>query len=189
MYGGISRGAIIAFMLLFSSLHADPVDARPSTWAQPVRTKHLKNFYKLDDKVYRSAQPDWNGFHELPALGIKNVLSFRNFHSDSQGASGTGLRLYRIQMEAGEIKTEQVVEALRTIKHADGPILIHDWHGADRTGLISALYRVVFQGWSKENAIDELMNGGFGYHAMYRNLLDYIRAVDITALKNAVNRL
>jgi tyrosine-protein phosphatase SIW14 len=183
-----SQTMLLVALMVLPVLSSQTVEARPSTWAQPVSAKHLKNFYKLDAKVYRSAQPDWNGFRELPGLGIRNVLSFRNYHSDAQAASGTDLKLYRIEMEAGEIRTDQVIEALKTIRLADGPILIHDWHGADRTGLISALYRIVFQGWSKESAIDELMNGGYGYHPMYRNLLDFIRAANITQLKQAVNR-
>jgi hypothetical protein len=29
---------------------------RPTTWAKPVPSEHLRNFYRLDDRVYRSAQ-------------------------------------------------------------------------------------------------------------------------------------
>lgn len=89
-------------------------------------------------------------------------------------------------METGEIKTAQVVEALRIIRNADGPIVIHCWHGADRTGLISALYRIVFQGWTKEEAIDELMHGGFGYHPIYKSGPEYIEKADIDTIKKQV---
>ena len=158
---------------------------RPETWATPVPSEHLKNFYKLDDKVYRSAQPDKKGFQELKALGIKNVLSFRDFHSDDEGKD-LGLNLYRVKMEAGDITIEKAVEALRIIRNAEGPILIHCWHGSDRTGLVSAMYRIVFQGWSKEDAIDELMHGGYGYHSMYKNIPEFIRQVDIEKIKQGV---
>ena len=180
----------VTSMMLVIALWAAVVPAaetpsRPDTWARPVQSEHLKNFYKLDDKVYRSAQPNAKGFKELKTLGIRNVLSFRDYHSDDDGEV-LGLNLYRIQMEAGDITAEQVVEALRFIKHADGPILIHCWHGSDRTGMVSALYRIVFQGWSKEEAINELMHGGYGYHSLYKNIPEFIQKADIEEIRGRV---
>ncbi len=158
---------------------------RPATWAAPVFSERIGNFYRLDDKVYRSEQPDRKGFEELKAIGIRNILSLREFHSDDDGREA-GLTLYRVRMEAGDITIEQVVEALRIIRNAEGPILIHCWHGSDRTGLVSAMYRIVFQGWPKEDAIDELMHGGYGYHAMYKNIPEFIRQADIEQVKQGV---
>ncbi len=158
---------------------------RPETWATPVSSVHLRNFYKIDDKVYRSAQPDRKGFQELKALGVRNVLSFRDYHSDDDGKD-SGLNLYRVKMEAGDITTAKVVEALRIIRNSEGPVLIHCWHGSDRTGLVSAMYRMVFQGWSKDEAIDELMHGGYGYHALYKNIPEFIRRADIEDIRKQV---
>ncbi len=158
------------------------VAQRPETWATPVHSEHLKNFFKIDDKVYRSAQPNRKGFQELKTLGIRNVLSFRDYHSDDEGKDA-GLNLYRVKMEAGDITTEKVVEALRIIRNSEGPVLIHCWHGSDRTGLISAMYRILFQGWSKDEAIDELMHGGYGYHSLYKNVPDFIRQADIEEIR------
>jgi len=177
----------LSYLLLalwVSTVFAADQQVRPENWAKPVKAPHLKNFYQLDEKVYRSAQPSEKGFRELETLGIRNVLSFRDYHSDE--AEGTSLKLYRIKMEAGEIRDDQVIEALRIIKQSEGPILIHCWHGSDRTGLISALYRIVFQGWPQERAIDELTHGGYGYHSMYKNIPEYIRKADIENIKKRV---
>lgn len=177
---------IVLAFLLTPAVNAEERPPRHQHWAQPVAAQHLKNFFRLDDKVYRSAQPDEKAFLELRKMGIRNVLNFRDHHSDDDKARGTGLRLFRIEMEAGDIETEQVIAALRIIRDADGPILIHCWHGSDRTGLISALYRIVFQGWSKDEAIDELVHGGFGYHSLYKNIPEYIRKTDVPVLRHAV---
>lgn len=158
---------------------------RPEAWAAPVYAKHIKNFYKIDEKVYRSAQPDKKGFRELKTFGIRNVLSFRNYHSDEDGEDA-GLNLYRVKMKAGDITTEKVVEALRIIRNSEGSVLIHCWHGSDRTGLVSALYRLVFQGWTKDEAIDELMHGGYGYHSLYKNIPEFVRQADIEEIRKQV---
>jgi protein tyrosine/serine phosphatase len=160
--------------------------ARPAEWATPAPSVALKNFYRLDEKVYRSAQPDRKGFEELKRLGIRNVLNFRDHHNDDREAKGLGLTLYRVEMEAGEIRDEQVVEALRIIRTAKGPIVIHCWHGSDRTGLVSAMYRILYQNWSKEEAIEELMKGGYGYHSLYRNIPEYIRKVNTESIRQSV---
>jgi len=159
---------------------------RPASWATPLPSEHLENFFRLDAKVYRAAQPDDEGFAELRERGIRNVLSLREYHADAAGEA-IGLRLFRVEMAAGSVTTAQVVEALRTIHRSEGPILIHCWHGSDRTGLVSAMYRIVFQGWDKEAAIAELTGGGYGYHAFwYKNIPEFIRAADIEAIRKTV---
>ena len=159
--------------------------ARPATWATAVPAKHLKNLYHLDTKVYRAAQPSKKGFQELANLGITNVLSLRDYHSDDDGKK-FGLALSRVRMEAGDITTAQVVAALRIIQASEGPILIHCWHGSDRTGLVSAMYRIVLQGWSKDAAIDELTHGGYGYHTLYKNIPEFIRQADIAEIRKGL---
>jgi len=175
-------------LLLFSAatLYAAQPQPRPETWAQPLETKSLKNFYKLDNHVYRSAQPNKESFEYLKTLGIKNILNLRDYHNDDPGSKNPGLNLYRIEMNAGKIRTADVVAALRFIKQSEGPVLIHCWHGSDRTGTISALYRIVFQNWSKEDALDELMHGGFGYHSIYKNIPEFIRQADIKEIRQSV---
>ena len=176
---------LLIITLSASLLPAAATAPRPESWAKPVTAEHLRNFYQLDEKVYRSAQPGKKGFQELRSVGIRNVLSFRDYHSDDDGKK-FGLSLYRVKMEAGDISDDKVIEALRIIRDADGPILIHCWHGSDRTGLISAMYRIVFQNWSREAALDELMNGGYGYHSLYKNIPEYVRKADIEAIKKQV---
>jgi len=46
------------------------------------------------------------------------------------------------------------------------------------------MYRMVYQNWNKEQASDELMNGGYGYHSMWKNIPSYIRKVDIEKIRS-----
>ncbi len=159
---------------------------RPADWARPVASEHLKNFYQVDAHLYRSAQPDAAGMAELYAQGIRQVVSLRQFHTDEDEARGVGLALHRIPMNAGEIHDAQVIAALRAIRDADGPVLLHCWHGSDRTGTVVALYRMLFQGWERQAAIDEMVNGGYGYHALYANIVRYLQQVDLEALSRSL---
>ena len=46
-----------------------------------------------------------------------------------------------------------------------------------------ALYRVTVQGWSKEDALKEMMQGGFGFHGIWGNLIQWINGLDIEGIK------
>ena len=66
--------------------------------------------------------------------------------------------------------------------------MLHCHHGADRTGLVIAMYRIIYQGWTKDAALDELLHGGYGYHAMWKNIPSYIKHADVEKIRNAVDK-
>ena len=174
-------------LLLLSFVVAVGLFAQRNTdWAVPVNAIAVQNLYKVDDGVFRCAQPDASAFAELQQMGIHSVLNLRYLCRDDKNDASTGLTLYHIKMIAGNCELEKIVEALRIIHNRQGPIVIHCKHGSDRTGLVIALYRVLFQGWSKEAAVDELENGGYGFHTIYVNISSLIRNMDEALLKKIV---
>lgn len=156
---------------------------RASSWGAPVADPELKNFYRVDEHLYRSAQPDAAGMKQLEKLGIVNVLNLRQFHTDTKEAEGTSLHLYHVPMNAAVIKDADLVAALNIISAAKEPVLVHCWHGSDRTGAVVAMYRILFQGWTKADAITEMVEGGYGHHAIYANIAKHIKAVDVEAMR------
>ena len=52
--------------------------------------------------------------------------------------------------------------------------------------MMTAIYRIVEQGWSKEDAIAEMTQGGFGYHPIWSNLIRYIENMDVAEIKRKV---
>lgn len=160
---------------------------RPDNWAHPVINSELGNLYQVDEGVFRSEQPDAKAFQDISGLGIKEVLNLREYHSDDDEAKGLPLKLHHIKIDTAAITEDQLVEALRYIQNSDGPILVHCWHGSDRTGAVIAAYRVIIQGWSRDAAIDELVNGGYGYHAtFYPNVVALIQHLDEGKIRAAI---
>ena len=182
------RKAVFFILLLLFSSFANAEDIlRPTTWAEPVAGDVVKNFYKLSNKLYRSAQPSREEMTALETFGIRELLNLRQFHSDVDEAEGTSLTIYRVPMNAINIKDNDVIEALKYIQNAKGPILMHCWHGSDRTGVIAAMYRIIYQNWSREDAIEELVKGGYGHHGfIYGNIPEYIETVDLTVIRKAL---
>ncbi len=50
----------------------------------------VTNFQKLNDSVYRGAQPSEEGFKSLAAMGVKTVLDLREPGSTLRGGSKPG---------------------------------------------------------------------------------------------------
>ncbi|WP_161554607.1 phosphatase domain-containing putative toxin [Sinomicrobium soli] len=153
-----------------------------------VECKYLNNFYRLNDSLYRSEQPGRKGFGELDKLGVKTVLNFRRLWKDDRKARDTGMDLVWMPLRAGKLTEAQILEALKAIKGAEKPVLIHCWHGSDRTGAISAAYRIVFEGWSKERAIEELCMEALGYHEdRYPNVIELIEDLDVKTFRETLD--
>ena len=170
---------------------AAPTPSRPANWAASLEIPGVPNLHRVTANFYRSAQPEAAGFQALANNpGIKTVVSLRAFNSDKPLLAGTGIMLVSIPIHTWHIETEDVVEALATIRRAEasGPVLLHCQHGADRTGLITALYRVLYEGWTKAAALDEMQHGEFGYHAVWGNIPRYLRNIDTAALRRMVDK-
>ncbi len=180
----------ILMLLLFipSLIYAEP-RLRPQVWGRPIIGTRLQNIYLVDKGVYRSEQPQKGDIDTIRSLGIKEVLNLREFHSDNDELTDKHLLLHRVKLRTGNITEQQIIESLRIIHQRRGPILIHCWHGSDRTGVIIAAYRVIFNDWSKSDALDEMVNGGYGYHAsFYPELTGLVENMNVEKIKKALNQ-
>lgn len=157
---------------------------RPATWAAPIILEGVPNLYKVSDTLYRSAQPTALGMKNLEKLGIKTVIDVRTFHSDQDELEGTGLSSERLYMKTWHMEDEDALRFLQIATDpARAPVLLHCQHGADRTGGLCAAYRVVVQGWSKDDAVQEMTEGGFGFHSIWFNIPKWVHRLDVEALR------
>ncbi len=164
-----------------------PAAARSERWAVPIALEGVPNLHQITSTLYRSEQPTVLGFRNLEKLGIRTVINLRAFNSDDDEVRGTNLRTERIRILTWNIDDHHVVDVMRMLRNPEnGPYLIHCQHGADRTGLMSAMYRILEQGWSVDDALAELTGGGYGYHAMWKNILRYVRSADVAGLRAAI---
>jgi len=176
-----------ALTILPASRAAAGGSERPAQWAVPITMAGVGNLHKINKGLYRSAQPTKEGMKNLEKLGIKTVINLRAFHSDSDEISGTELLNDALSVKTWHMEDEDVIQVLRIIrKKENGPFLIHCLHGADRTGVMSAMYRIVAQGWTKEAALQEMVEGGYGFHPVWTNIITYVKKVDIDKIKHAV---
>ncbi len=177
-----------------------PPEQRPLNWAQPVGKTQLHqglpNLFQVSPVLYRSAQPTAEGLNLLNqnlavSYGlpkeIKTVVNLRNNEGDGALVVPTGVRYEQIPFDTWQVKETDVVRFLKIVRNPNNqPVLLHCKHGADRTGMMTAIYRIVEQGWRKQDAIAEMTQGGFGYHPIWSNLIRYIEHMDVADIQRKV---
>ncbi len=174
---------LVAFALAAAASAFAGTPSRPASWAVAVPAKGIENLYRVEPDLYRSARPQSDGFHELQALGVKTILDVES-PADEGAARGTSLKLFHVPMTAFGLRDDLVLQALRIMADpANRPVLVHCQLGADRTGAMVALYRVVVQGWTREDALREMNEGGYHHSSWFRNLDQYVSAVNVDALR------
>lgn len=152
--------------------------------AESVSIEGVENSYRISNDLYRSAQPERIGFTALQKMGVKSVLNLREFHKDTRKARHTQLHLMAYPVAAGEVTAADVENCLALIAGAPKPVLVHCWHGSDRTGIVVAAYRIVYENWSVADAEKEFRDERFGYHEFwYGNLLELLRNTDWAAMR------
>ena len=178
----------LAFMALLTTLQAQ-ADETPSIrspeWAQPVGNQF--NLHQMTPTLYRSALPNSNAIPVLESLKIGTVINFLP-ESDAPWLKTSDIKQVQLSYRTNHVDDSDVLAALRAIQDAEtrGPVLMHCKHGSDRTGLMAAMYRVVIQGWSKEDALNEMTLGGFGSSNGFKDGVRYMMKADIDKLRTAL---
>lgn len=159
-------------------------------WATPV--KHDANLYRIDDKLYRSEQPVAEDGEAIVKLGIQSVINLGFFdRNDDDYLKAYGLTLLNRPLLSWSIKPKEIAEILYLIEkqQQNGAVLIHCYHGADRTGLIAGMYRIIYQGWTAEEAKAEMQHGPYGYHSIWKNIANLFTEEKVKQVKTHLEAL
>ena len=113
-------------------------------------------------------------------MGITNLLSLRTISTDNYLANSTAISCHSVPINYLRIDERAVLKAVGIMQSPKNrPLLVHCRHGSDRTGLVCATYRVLVQDWTKEEAIEEMLLGDYGFHTYFSNIVSFIRNLDV----------
>jgi protein tyrosine phosphatase (PTP) superfamily phosphohydrolase (DUF442 family) len=162
-------------------------EPRPPGWGRPVVDETLDDLvvHRRTEALYHGAQPTADQFKVLhEKLGIRTVVNVRRTHSDEKVVETLGMKYISLPIAAWALKEEHIVEFLRLMRDpAHHPVFVYCWYGGDRSNALAAAYRVVVQGWSKEEAIREMTEGGLHFHPLWQNLVRSIRELDVDKVR------
>jgi protein tyrosine/serine phosphatase len=143
----------------------------------------ILNFGKVNDNLFRGAQPDAAAIKRLNELGVKTIIDLRTsgkaVKAEATTAAEHGILCTNIPLNGTRAPTDREVQkVLAAIESFPGPVFIHCQHGCDRTGTIVACYRIKHDGWSGEKALYEALKYGLSSlePGMRRYILEFGKA-------------
>ena len=163
----------ISCLSLTGCIKTAPLDAqeRPHHWGVELRSSH--NFYQISSILYRSEQPDHVLLDDLQKHQISKVINLRGRDKNQDILGNSGFNLIHIPIHTWAIDREDLLKVMQQIqlaKDKNEKVVIHCYHGSDRTGASIAMYRIIFQNWSIQDALREMKHGGYGYHVIWQNI-------------------
>jgi protein tyrosine/serine phosphatase len=141
----------------------------------------VKNFGQVTEQYFRGAQPKQEEYAQLAALGVKTVIDLRDETERFAKTKAEAAGLVYINVPMSDTKyppEETVARFLSLVKdQTNFPIFVHCRGGRHRTGALTAVYRMTFQGWDINKAYEEMKDYDFytrwGHKAMKTFVFDY----------------
>lgn len=146
-----------------------------------LRVAGVPNFGKIDDRLYRGAQPHASGLHELKKLGVTTIVDLRGEDPsksqwEQKHAETLGIRFVHIPVSGWAPPSDaQVAEFLNIFRaNPQERVFVHCRYGDDRTGVFVAVYRMAFDKFLSDEAIREMYF--FGFNSFWHpSMRDFIR--------------
>lgn len=163
--GAKQKSTRLQVVSLVLSLFLSICIAGPAT-ADLEATGPLTNFERFAPELYRGAQPSEAAFKELKDKGIKTVINLRlkkeDIDEEQVWCRKYGMRFIHIPMGYKTPKLDSILSFLGVVTNPSlQPVYVHCRFGADRTGTMVGLYRVIVENWSYDDAYLEMRQHHF----------------------------
>src|SRR5215203_2546539 len=152
-----------------------------ATYGQSSNTVdvRIENFGKINENYYRGSQPLADQLIQLKTLGIKTVIDLRQDRVEQacEWARAAGLQYVNIPLRTKRAANEEQTKYFLKLVNdqANWPVYVHCKGGRHRTGEMTAVYRITRDGWSADQAYEEMKKYDFEDSFFYpRSLKKYI---------------
>jgi protein tyrosine phosphatase (PTP) superfamily phosphohydrolase (DUF442 family) len=152
-----------------------------SAYGEKLRIAGVPNSGKVNDHLFRGAQPRDAGLRELKKLGMTTIVDLRNedpakMNWEEKTADSLGIRFVHIGVNEWSAPTnEQIAQFLAIFRdHPDEKVFVHCHFGEDRTGVFVASYRMAYEKLPADQALQEMYF--FGFHGRWHpSMSAYVR--------------
>jgi protein tyrosine phosphatase (PTP) superfamily phosphohydrolase (DUF442 family) len=135
----------------------------------------ISNFARVTPTLYRGGQPHDGGLESLAKMGINTIVDVRLTGADKERAAAEklGMQFVALPWHCLFPKDDPIAKFLLYLRENPGKkVFVHCRYGDDRTGMMIAAYRMAVQGWTAEEAVQEMNSFGF-HHAICASLVGY----------------
>ncbi len=161
--------ALLCTQPLLAQSTASPV--MQSAYGEKLKLPGVHNGGRINAVLFRGAQPQMQGLQELKKLGVTTIVDLRGEDLDKQKweqtqAEALGMRFVSIPVSGwSPPNNDQVAKFLLLFSAKEGKALekvfVHCRFGDDRTGVFVATYRMAYEGWLPQQAMNEMYFFGF----------------------------
>jgi len=131
-------------------------------------TPNIPNFHQVNNLVYRGGQPPVDAWPSLAKLGVTTVIDLRRTdeHStvdEQQAVTAAGMKYINFPMKGVVSPDEAQIEKILAVMHSGDKVFVHCKRGADRTGTVIAVYRMMHDSWGNKQALAEAKSLGMSW--------------------------
>lgn len=171
-----NSAAAVILVLGLSPFAAAADRASVTATAPAIR---IDNFGRVDDALYRGAQPVGRDFADLKSLGVKTVVNLTSDDADPNEKASTeaaGMTYVQIPMSTRIVPTKaQLAQFLAIVNDpAAQPVYVHCVGGRHRTGVMTAAYRMTHEGWTGDKAFQEMKQYKFGADFLHPEFKQFV---------------
>jgi protein tyrosine/serine phosphatase len=162
-----------------ASPQADHVTAKSHrSDATRLHNKEIVKFARVTPTLYRGGQPSLKGLEELRKMNVAIVVDMRsgNRKSEEKVVNKLGMKYVHISWHCPLPTDKPFASFLEVIEQNPGKkVFVHCRLGDDRTGMAVASYRMAEEGWSADEAMNEMRDFGFNsaHHMICPGLAGY----------------
>lgn len=140
----------------------------------------VPNFTEVTPTLFRGGQPTQAGFENLATMGINIVVDVRGWRREEHDeVTRMGMEYLSIHWHCPFPRDEIFARFLKLLRDNPGKkIFIHCRLGDDRVGMMIAAFRMADQGWTAQQAMEEMKADGFraAHHMLCPGLAGYERS-------------
>jgi protein tyrosine/serine phosphatase len=146
-----------------------------------LKSIHIDNFGRINANYYRGAQPKGRDFADLAKMGVKTMIDLTNGDGDTNEgrlAQAAGLQFFSIPMSTRVVPTSgEIAQFLRIVNDpANQPVYVHCVGGKHRTGVMTAVYRMIQDKWAPDKAFQEMKRFKFGADFLHPEFKQFVYA-------------
>jgi len=172
---------IPAYIWAQSTQPATPPPTAASRHGERIQLEGIKNAGKINEMLYRGAQPHAQSLGQLKALGVTTIVNLRGEDAaarerERKEAASLGMRFVSIPVGGFTPPTnEQVAKFLSIFREPNEKVFVHCRFGDDRTGVFVATYRMTMDKWPADRALKEMYF--FGFNGFWHPaMISFVRA-------------
>jgi protein-tyrosine phosphatase len=142
-----------------------------------LQEKGVPNFGEVTPLLYRGGLLSTTGLKALAKMGVNIVVdTHSNDASEEREAKSLGMKYVAIPWHCPWPRDEVFAKFLKVLHENQGKkVFVHCRLGDDRTGMMVAAYRMAEEGWSADEAMNEMRTFGFtrAHHFICPGLASY----------------